>query len=85
MKLSYDPKYNIAYIRLREPGAQVETVKLSDELNVDISSDGKVYGFELLNANEQLAGGGASGATGVPGLTIVNEASGESSQVPLPL
>jgi uncharacterized protein YuzE len=54
MKLSYDPKYNVAYISLREKSAEVETVHLSDELKVDLAPDGTVYGFELLNANEQL-------------------------------
>ena len=54
MKLSYDPRYNIAYIRLREKGEEVKTIRISDELNVDLSPDGKIYGIELLNANEQL-------------------------------
>jgi uncharacterized protein YuzE len=27
---------------------------LSDEVNIDISSDGKIYGIEFLNANDQL-------------------------------
>ena len=54
MKLSYDPQYNVAYICLREKSAEVETVHLSDELKVDLAPDGTVYGFELLNANEQL-------------------------------
>jgi uncharacterized protein YuzE len=54
MKLSYDPRYNVAYIRLREKGAEVETIRVSDELNVDLAPDGTVYGIELLNANEQL-------------------------------
>ena len=54
MKISYDPRYNIAYIRLREAGTEVKTIHVSDEVNVDISPDGKIYGIELLNANEQL-------------------------------
>jgi uncharacterized protein YuzE len=54
MKLSYDPRYNIAYIRLREKTEEVETIRISDELNVDLSPNGKIYGIELLNANEQL-------------------------------
>lgn len=54
MKITYDPRYNIAYIHLREKSTNIETLHISDELNIDISSDGKVYGFELLNANEQL-------------------------------
>jgi uncharacterized protein YuzE len=59
MQLSYDPRRNIAYLRLREPaGSDIETIQLSDELNVDLAPDGTVYGIELLNANEQLRGAG---------------------------
>jgi uncharacterized protein YuzE len=54
MKLTYDRSRNIAYLRLRPKGEQVETIRVSDELNVDIAPDGSVYGIELLNANEQL-------------------------------
>ena len=54
MKLTYDLKYNVAYLRLRETTASVETLHLSEALNVDIGPDGIVYGIELLNANEQL-------------------------------
>ena len=54
MKLTYDPRYNIGYIRFKEKQAEVQSIKLSDELIVDIAPDGTVYGIELLNANEQL-------------------------------
>ena len=54
MKLTFDRAHNIAYLRLRPRGAQVETVRVSNELNVDLAPDGSVYGIELLNANEQL-------------------------------
>jgi len=39
---------------LRPKTVGVETIRVSDELNVDITPDGSVYGIELLNANEQL-------------------------------
>jgi len=55
MKLTYDSKYNVAYLRLHEKTDQVTTIKVSDEMNVDMAPDGTVYGIELLNANEQLA------------------------------
>ena len=55
MKLSYDPKYNIAYLRFHEKHGTVTTIKISDEMNIDVASDGTIYGIELLNANEQLA------------------------------
>lgn len=55
MKLSYDPAANIAYLRFHEKPATVTTLKISDELNIDITLDGTVYGIELLNANARLA------------------------------
>jgi uncharacterized protein YuzE len=54
MRLTYDPRHNIAYIRLRERRGEVDTVRVSDELNIDLASDGTVYGIGLRNANEQL-------------------------------
>lgn len=77
MQLTYDPKHNIAYIRLREKTAEVETIHISDELNIDLAPDGSIYGIELLNANAQLA------QTDAGKLLIVNEASGEHQGIPL--
>jgi uncharacterized protein YuzE len=77
VKLTYDPKHNIAYLRLHEKTAQVETIPVSNEMNVDIAPDGTVYGIELLNANAQLEAedGGR--------LVIVNDAIGQRSEVAL--
>ncbi len=77
MKQTYDPRYNVAYLRLHEKTEQVETIRVSDELNVDIAPDGTVYGSELLNANEQLRGGDGGR------LVVVNEALGERREIPL--
>ena len=76
MELTYDPRYNIAYIRFREKRTQIETIHLSDELNIDIAPDGTIYGVELLNANEQL--GGEAGK-----LLVTNESTGDRTEVPL--
>ena len=56
MRLTYHPDVNIAYIRFREQteAEAVETVAVSEEVNIDVSADGKLYGIELLNANAQL-------------------------------
>jgi len=54
MKVTYDKKYNVAYIRFREKTEEVTTIPISDEVNIDIAPDGAIYGIELLNANEQL-------------------------------
>ena len=77
MKLSYDREHNIAYIRLRGRRDEIETLRISDELNVDMAPDGKVYGFELLNANEQLTG--ADGRR----LVVVDEPDGRTRELVL--
>ena len=77
MKFTYDPRYNIAYIRFQAKQAQVETIRVSDELLVDLAPDGTIYGIELLNANEQLRRDDSGR------LLIVNEATGEHVEVPL--
>ena len=76
MKLTYDPRYNIAYIRLREKVRQVESIHLSDELVIDMAPDGEVYGIEFLNANAQLG-------QDLKKLLVVNEATGESDEIAL--
>ena len=79
MQLSYDASRNIAYLRLRESvGVQVGTVRLSDEVNVDLAPDGTVYGIELLNAKAQLRA--ADGERFV----VVDEVAGHRIEVPLP-
>ena len=79
MRLTYDPRHNIAYIRFQEKQAEVETVRVSDELVVDLAPDGTVYGIELLDANTQL--GREDGGE----LVFVNEATGERLKFPLPI
>jgi uncharacterized protein YuzE len=77
MKLTYDPRHNIGYLRFHEKTPEVETFQLSDALNVDIAPDGTVYGIELLNANEQLRGDNGGH------LVVVNEAAGKTDNIRL--
>jgi uncharacterized protein YuzE len=77
VKLIYDRRYNIAYLRFKENTDRVETIHLSDELNVDIAPDGTVLGIEMLNANEQL-GAGDEGT-----LVVVNEALAQGQAITL--
>jgi uncharacterized protein YuzE len=79
MKLSYDPRYNIAYISMRGELAEVVSIQVSAELVVDMSPDGSVYGIELLNANEQL------GIGAIREFIVVNEATGERADLSQPL
>ena len=77
MHLTYDPTCNIAYIRMRKKSAKVTTLVISDELNIDIDADGKIYGIELLNANEQL------GTPGMKHLIVENRESGQKVELAL--
>ena len=79
MKFSFDTRYNIAYIKFHEKINEVETVKISDELIIDMAPDGTIYGIELLNANEQLY----SEDNGK--LMVMNEATGSTAELSLPL
>jgi uncharacterized protein YuzE len=75
MDITYDPRYNIAYIRLRKKAAGLKTLQVSEEMNIDISPDGKVYGIELLNAREQLIKGKK--------ISFVDESTGKVRELPL--
>jgi uncharacterized protein YuzE len=77
VKFTYDPRQNIAYIRFREKQNDVDAVRISDELVMDMASDGTLYGVELLNANAQLH------RDDTEKLLIVNEATGEQVEFPL--
>ena len=79
MRLTYDPRHNVAYIRFVEKGSEVEAIRLGEEIVVDMAPDGTVYGIELLNANEQLQRENAGG------LVVINEATGERSELSLAL
>ena len=77
MEVTYDPRRNVAYLRLHRKTTEVETIRVSGELNVDIAPDGTVYGIELLNANDQLR------AEDGGNLVVVNEALGERRELSL--
>lgn len=75
MKFTYDPKYNIAYICFRDKTESVDTINISENVKIDITADGTIYGIELLNARDQLD----PSKHGI--LELVNEASGETVSI----
>jgi len=74
MRLTYDPQHNIAYIRFSEKTTEAESIRLSDEIVVDIAPDGTVFGIELLNANDQLQ------REDMGDLIVINEATGQQTK-----
>ena len=54
MKISYDSKYDVLYIRFRDGRAQVATRNLTDDFAVDTDEAGRVVGLEILSASTHI-------------------------------
>ena len=56
MKIEYDKDVDVAYIYFKEigEGEVVQTISLNDSVNIDLDSDGKTLGIEILNASKNL-------------------------------
>jgi uncharacterized protein YuzE len=54
MKVTYDKDVNAVYIQLslQQPEGVIE---VADGINIDVSSDGKIVGIELLDATEKVS------------------------------
>ncbi len=75
MKLTYDLKYNVGYLSFKEKTEQVNSIKLSEDLVVDIAPDGTIYGIELLNVKEQMF------ADNLKQLLLLNENTGKEQLI----
>ncbi|WP_376984717.1 DUF2283 domain-containing protein [Bosea sp. R86505] len=75
MQFTYDATHNIAYLRFAEAAGDVETVRVSEDVLIDLNPDGSVCGIELLDAGKQLAG--------VGGASLLVEAGGRTVTLPL--
>jgi len=57
MKISYDPEIDALYIRLIEGKHECRTVRLNEEIALNIGPDEKLVGIEILDAAEVLGQG----------------------------
>ena len=57
MKISYDPEVDALYIRLLEGTYECRTVRLNEEIALNIGPDEKLVGIEILDAKQVLGGG----------------------------
>jgi uncharacterized protein YuzE len=71
----FDNLWHNRYYRSKQ--LEVESIRISDELVVDMAPDGIVYGIGLLNANEQLERDERGG------LLVINEETGVEARLPL--
>jgi uncharacterized protein YuzE len=59
MKISYDAEIDALYIRLVEGVHQCKTIRLSDEVALNIGVNERLVGIEILGAKDLLGGGHA--------------------------
>lgn len=57
MKISYDSEIDAMYIRLLEGEYQCRTLRLSDEVALNIGMGEKLVGIEILDAKQTLGNG----------------------------
>ncbi len=57
MKIRYDSEVDALYIKLLEGDHQCRTLRLSDEVALDIGEGEKLVGIEILDATEILGDG----------------------------
>ena len=57
MKISYDPEVAALYIRLIEGKYECRTLRLNEEIALNIGPDEKLVGIEILDAKEVLGSG----------------------------
>ena len=79
MQVEYDIKYNIGYIKFKEKPEKVTSLKISEDLIVDMAADGSIYGIELLNLKDQLF------ADQTTELILFNENTGNKKEIELPV
>jgi uncharacterized protein YuzE len=68
MKISYDSEIDALYIRLIEGKQQCRTVRLNEEIALNIGQGEKLVGIEILDAR-QVLGAGQLPAVVLEGLT----------------
>ena len=57
MRISYDPEVDALYIRLLEGEYQCRTMRLTDEVSLNIGEGEVLVGIEILDARETLGEG----------------------------
>jgi len=57
MKISYDPEIDAVYIRLIEGKHECRTLRLNEEIALNIGEGEKLVGIEILDAKEVLGSG----------------------------
>ena len=54
MKISYDDRTDLLYLRFDERKQEVENKRVTDDVVLDIGAGGKIIGIEILDASLHL-------------------------------
>ncbi len=54
MKVKYDPEVDAAYISFKKGPTQVTTIRLTEDVAVDLGPNEEIVGIEMLDASEHL-------------------------------
>lgn len=54
MKLSYDTKYDILYIKFAERAEKVTSKSIDEDITLDFDEEGKIAGIEILDASTHV-------------------------------
>lgn len=57
MKITYDPEVDALYIRLIEGECECRTLRLNDDIALNIGPDETLVGIEIIDAKEVLGKG----------------------------
>lgn len=54
MKIKYDPEVDAAYISFKKGSTEVTTIRLSEDIAVDLGPNEEIVGIEILDASEHF-------------------------------
>lgn len=54
MKITYDPKVDALYISFKQGPVEVTTVRLSEDVAIDLGLKEEIVGIEVLDASDHL-------------------------------
>ena len=54
MKISYDAKYDVLYLKFGEGTPSVTTRHLDDDISLDMDEEGRIAGIEVLSASTHV-------------------------------
>lgn len=55
MKISYDPQVDALYISFKQGPSEVTTIRLSEDVAIDLGPKEEIVGIEVLDASEHLS------------------------------